>query len=487
MNTRTLARQRARFAHLGLDPRHAGRAFNRAAPAPPKKDPDLDIVIPESPQELEELLNDTDKMKKVFADKDKFGDLISAYAKTVLDKDQAIATQVREEVQRVTAQFLKENGQENIRRVNLDPNSTKLDPRSQKAGLYNPKAMGAAIDEEFDGAADFARSIWHHTNRDAKLQAKLQRVRNAFSSTVPSEGGFLIPESLRAELLRVSLETAIVRPRARVVPMETLRVPYPTVDSTTNVGSVHGGIVTYWTEEGGTLQRSQAKFGRVVLDAKKLTAYAVVPNELIADSATSFDAFINQAFPEAVAFGEDGAFFDGTGVGEPLGFMDAPAMVAITAEAGQPATTIVWENLVKAFARMLPASLNRAVWIVAPNTFPELATMALSVGTGGSAVWLNNGAAGPPMTILGRPVIISEKARTLGAAGDVNFVDLAYYLIGDRQVMSAQSSEHANFDTDETAFRFIERVDGRPWIQSAITPRNSGDTLSPFVQLAART
>jgi HK97 family phage major capsid protein len=269
--------------------------------------------------------------------------------------------------------------------------------------------------------------------------------------------------------------------------METLRVPYPTVDSTTNVGSVHGGIVTYWTEEGGTLTRSQAKFGRVVLDAKKLTAYAVVPNELIADSAASFDAFINQAFPEAVAFGEDGAFFDGTGVGEPLGFMDAPAMVAITAEAGQPATTIVWENLVKAFARMLPASLNRAVWIVAPDTFPELATMALSVGTGGSAVWLNNGAAGPPMTILGRPVIISEKARTLGAAGDVNFVDLAYYLIGDRQVMSAQSSEHANFDTDETAFRFIERVDGRPWIQSAITPRNSGDTLSPFVQLAART
>jgi HK97 family phage major capsid protein len=455
--------------------------------APPRKDPDLDIVIPETPAELEDLLQDTTKMKAIFANKDKFGDLISAYAKTVLDKDQAIATQVREEVQRVTAQFLKDNEAANIKRVNLDINAPSMSLAAQKAGIYNKKAMGATLDTEFDGSADFARSIWHRTDRDARMQAKLARVRNAFSSTVPSEGGFLVPEALRAELLRVSLESSIVRPRARVVPMETLRVPYPMIDSTSNVSSTHGGIVTYWTEEGGTLQRSAAKFGRIVLDAKKLTAYAVVPNELIADSAISFQQFIDDVFPEAIAFGEDGAYFDGSGVGEPLGFMDAAAMVAIAAEAGQPADTIVWENLVKAFARMLPTSLTRAVWIVAPNTFPELATMALSVGTGGSAVWLNNGAAGPPMTILGRPVIISEKARTLGDAGDVNFVDLAYYLIGDRQVMSAQSSDHKEFDTDSTAFRFIQRVDGRPWLQSPITPRNnSSDTLSAYVQLGAR-
>jgi hypothetical protein len=36
-----------------------------------------------------------------------------------------------------------------------------------------------------------------------------------------------------------------------------------------------------------------------------------------------------------------------------------------------------------------------------------------------------------------------------------------------------------------TAFRVIERVDGRPWLQSAITPQNNGATLSPFVKLAA--
>jgi HK97 family phage major capsid protein len=136
---------------------------------------------------------------------------------------------------------------------------------------------------------------------------------------------------------------------------------------------------------------------------------------------------------------------------------------------------------------MLPSSLNTAVWVVAPDTFPELATMALSVGTGGSAIWLNNGASGPPMTILGRPVIVSEKAKKLGDAGDVNFMDFGYYLIGDRQAMQAQSSPHYKFANDKTAFRIIERVDGRPWLQSAITPQNgSTATLSPFVKIAAR-
>jgi len=126
------------------------------------------------------------------------------------------------------------------------------------------------------------------------------------------------------------------------------------------------------------------------------------------------------------------------------------------------------------------------VWIASIDTFPQLATMALSVGTGGSAVWLNNGVQGPPMTILGRPVYFTEKTPALGTTGDINFVDLSYYLLGDRQIMQAASSPHYKFANDKTAFRFIERVDGRPWLQSAITPKNSGPTLSPFVQIATR-
>jgi HK97 family phage major capsid protein len=488
--TRSLRHQLA--VKYGVNSRDLGRMFNRVAPPAPAPNPDdVDrITVPESAAELEAMLGDQAQMRKVFASKDTFGQFISNYARTVLEKDQQIATQVREETQRVLTHWLKENGGTldfaNVRRVNLDP-GVGPDPRlSRKNTLHNPKAMGASIDNEFDGSAEYFRTIWHNTNRDAAMQAKVSRMRNAFSSTVPSEGGFLIPETLRSELLRVALETAIVRPRARTIPMETLRVPFPAIDSTSNVSSVFGGVVAYWTEEGAALTASQASFGRIVLDAKKLTAYTEVPNELVSDSALSFQAFIDDIFPEALSFYEDDGFFNGSGVGEPRGFLNAAAAVAVAAEAGQPASTILWENVVKMYSRMLPGSLGRAVWIASIDTFPELATMALSVGTGGSAIWLNNGTEGPPMSILGRPVIFTEKTPLLGAAGDLNFVDFGFYLIGDRQVMSSMSSPHYRFQNDQTAFRIIERVDGLPWLQSPITPKNNGATLSPFVKIAAR-
>jgi len=446
------------------------------------------LTIPTSAAELEAMLQDPTRMKDLFTtNTDQFGEFISNYAKTVLDKDQSIATQVREETQRVVAGFLKEHRQEDLVRPSLAPGDPLPIP-AQRNAIHNPKAMGAKIDNEFKGSADYFKSIWHLSQRDAVAQARISRVRAAFDSTVPSEGGFLIPETLRAELLRVALETALIRPRARVIPMESLRVPFPAIDATSNASSVYGGIVCYWTEEGGALTASQAAFSRIVLEAKKLTAYTEVPNELISDSAISFEAFINQIFPEALGFYEDDAFINGTGVGMPLGMLDAgnTSLVSATAETGQPATTVVWENIVKMFARMLPSSLGRAIWIASIDTFPALATMALSVGTGGSAIWLNNGVSGPPMSILGRPVYFTEKVPTLGTAGDISFVDPGFYLIGDRQVMSATSSPHYKFASDLTAYKIIERVDGQPWIKSPITPKNGGSTLSPFVQIATR-
>ena len=445
------------------------------------------LTVPTSQSELEELLGDSKRVSALM-EAGKFAEVIANYARTTYDHDLGIKQQVQAQVQTVLADWLKETQEADgftPVRPNLTPQAV-VATGAARNNIHNPKAMGAVLDKDYRGAADFFQTIWHQGNKTADVQAKLQRIRNAFSSTVPSEGGFLIPETLRSELLRVALESAVVRPRARVIPMETLRVPFPAIDSTSNVSSVFGGVVAYWTEEGAALTQSAASFGRIVLDAKKLTAYTEVPNELISDSAISFEAFISTLFPEALGWYEDIAYLAGSGTGEPLGVFNAPAVVATTKETGQATGTIVWENIVKMYARMLPGSLNRAVWVVSPDTFPELATMALNVGTGGSAIWLNNGQVGPPMSILGRPVIVSEKANVLGTQGDISFIDFGYYLIGDRQVMSATSSPHYKFANDQTAFRIIQRVDGRPWLNSAITPHNAGNTLSPFVQLGTR-
>ncbi|MGD9749775.1 MAG: phage major capsid protein [Acidimicrobiia bacterium] len=445
----------------------------------------MTTAAPAAPDQLEELLGDHDRIQNMLAnDPDTFRSLVSGYVKNVNDRDQNIRTQVAEQVQAGLAEFYKETGAAVEGRPDVRPDNGGRD----KGQGYNRHALGAKLDGVFDGTGDLLQALWQEKTGNRAGVERMSKLRNDYSSTVPSEGGFLVPEEFRAELLRVALESAIVRPRARVIPMGTPRIKFPAIDSTSNASSVYGGIIGYWSEEGATLTASSAKFSSITLDAQKLTGYAEVPNELLADSAVSVSAFIDQTFPEALAWFEDIAFLRGTGVGEPLGILSTgnTCAVSVAKESGQAADTIVWENLVKMFSRMLPQSLSRAVWVAHIDTFPELATMALSVGTGGGPIWLKDGDQSAPMSILGRPVIFTEKAETLGDLGDINLIDFGYYLIGDRQQVSAQTSEHFKFNTDTTAYRIIQRVDGRPWLKSAITPNKGSNTLSPVVKLAAR-
>jgi HK97 family phage major capsid protein len=447
------------------------------------------IPIPTSSDELEALLNDKQRMKDIMSG-GQFAELVKNYATSLQKKDETVQEQIRDQVQMTLREWSEEHAKDGfLPKVPVAPNSS-----SARNALYQDRAPGVALDGKFKNRADFFRGVYadyrnyggpnDHEYREKMGEAS--SVKNSFGSSIPADGGFLIPETLRSELLSLSLEKSVVRPRATVIPMESLRVPIPIVDSTTNATSVFGGIIAYWGEEGATLVESQAAFGRVVLDAKKLTAFAGVPNELPQD-ASAFSAFLDRAFPAALGFYEDIAFMKGTGTGEPLGWIGCPATVTATAQSGQGAGTIVVENLANMFARMLPASLPSAVWIASIDTFPQLATMALSVGTGGSPVMLTSGsiADAMPMTIWGRPVIFTEKANVLGTAGDISFVDLSYYLIGDRMQMQASASEHYLFGNDKIAYRFIQRLDGRPWLNSAITPQNGGNTLSPFVNLSS--
>lgn len=446
----------------------------------------MTVATPTTPQEFEDYIKSLDtpqKMGAAFADGSfKAANLAyaSAQNKVMLD----IQAQVKDEAEKVLAEMLKKPRNE-VKRLNLNP--LEAGP-AKYAALENKRAIGAPLNGTFESLADFIQATWHgRKTQTPKNAAALEALKN-YQEKVGADGGFLVPDEFRAELLRISLESAVVRPRARVIPMSSATLRFPAIDSTTNVGSVFGGITVYRTEEGADLIESQATFDQIKLEVTKQTALATVTNELVRDAAGGFAMYVEQMFPEAIAFFEDVDFLKGTGVGEPLGSLTAhPAMIAVAKETAQPTATILWENVLKMYARMLPSSLARAVWVVTPDAFVQLATMALNVGVGGSAVWLTDATGAPTLTLLGRPVVVSEKAPgVLGAQGDISFVDFGLYLIGDRQQMSIESSEHVKFGSDKTQFRVIQRNDGRPWLQSAITPQNGGPSLSGFVQIAVR-
>jgi HK97 family phage major capsid protein len=455
----------------------------------------MPVKVAHNADEIKEVLTDRASLKELLNDNDKFVEWVEKSINARIKSDPAMLDQLKESAELAAIKFLRDQGMDEgekkdlsyAKRLNLDaPYIRNRNIRTDS--IYNKAAIGAKFDKMFNSTPQFLHAISEHSAKDAALSANLVELKNAMSSMKPSDGGFLIPEILRADLLRIALERAIVRSRARVIPMDSLTVPLPAVDSTSNVASVYGGVVGYWTEEGATITESRPRFARVELRAQKLTLYTEMPNELIRDSIISLEAFIGQIFPEALAWFEDVAFFIGGGVGEPLGFLNAPAAVSVTRDAGQGA--VEWIDVVNMYCRMLPQSIDRAVWVVSPDVMASLLTMTFDTGagTGTAPVMLGSGygdggTGSPSMTMLGRPIVVSEKARAAGTSGDINFVDFGFYLIGDRQAMSARQSEDFRFNQDVTAFRVIERVDGRPWVLSPVTPQNGGSTLSPFVKL----
>jgi HK97 family phage major capsid protein len=438
--------------------------------------------------EFEEMLND-DKFTAQLTDPDTLKAWTTGYARTFVQKERDFQEEVKRQVQETVGAYLAEAREQNV----IPP--VDLTPESVASGQYKlgakvpstPNAPGRKLEGIFDSSAEFLQAVYHQSetlpNRDvlAGKRDKARAIQNSFGSTIPSDGGFLIPDNLRNQLLSLALEGSVVRSRASVIPMDSLRVPIPTVDDTTHASSVFGGVIAYWTEESAALTESQATFGRVVLDAKKLTTLAHVPNELIAD-AYAFEAFIGRAFPEALRYFEDVAFISGSGAGEPLGFRNGSALVSVTRAGG--GNDVDWVDIVGMYARMLPTSLDSAVWVCSPAVMTSLLQLTVSGAT--IPLWLTGGQAidGAPMSILGRPLIVTEKVPTSGTAGDLNFVDFSQYLIGDRQSIQAMSSIHYRFNQDQTSYRLIERVDGRPWLSTALTPRNGGSTLSPYIQLS---
>lgn len=110
------------------------------------------------------------------------------------------------------------------------------------------------------------------------------------------------------------------------------------------------------------------------------------------------------------------------------------------------------------------------------------------IGTSGVPLFIPpGGLSGAPFgTLLNRPITPIEQCQSVGATGDIIFADLDQYLTLDKGGIEAATSIHVRFLQDETAFRFVLRVDGHPRWRAALTPANGINTVSPFIALEAR-
>lgn len=307
----------------------------------------------------------------------------------------------------------------------------------------------------------------------------------------PEAGGHLVPPEFRQDLLMAVEQKNDILPRVTKIPMQSNVVQIPYVNGFDESGGlVSGGVEWKWLDEQATKVATDIKFGKVSLQLKKVAGLAYASDELLEDSPMSLENILRNGFRDGLNFQMNKVLVRGSGVGQPLGILNAPCKAAVAKEVGQAADTILFENIIKMYSRA--SNPGESVWMANPDTLPQLATMSLAVGTGGVSVFMPaNGAAGIPYnTLFGLPLIFNKHCSTVGDEGDICLVDWSQYLFG----MKAGAIEGGKFDTsmhvafinDQQCFRLVFRCDGQSWWPSALTPPNSTATHSPIITLAAR-
>lgn len=308
------------------------------------------------------------------------------------------------------------------------------------------------------------------------------------NETVGADGGFLVPPEFANQLLERTYDNDLLS-RTMLFPMTSNKLDIPAVNETSRAdGSRFGGVVSYWDGEAITGTTSKPGFHKITLTPNGLYAVVKATDDLLNDSGTAMESFVNRVVPQELTFNTGAAIVRGDGVNKPLGILNSPALVTVTKEANQPAATIQHENIVKMYARMFGPCRSNAVWLINQDAEPALHTMTL--GTAGSqlASYLPAGglSGAPYATLMGRPVLPVEFCSTLGTVGDILFVDLGSYLTGTIGGIVTAVSMHIYFLSNEQAFRFRIRIDGKPWWTNPLTPYQGTATQSPFVALATR-
>jgi HK97 family phage major capsid protein len=297
-------------------------------------------------------------------------------------------------------------------------------------------------------------------------------------------GGFLVPAGFLPTLLAVPSEGDPTAGRTTLVPMSAPRITIPARTDKDHTTSVTGGLLVYRRSETQTVTATRMAMEQVELNAIPLMGLSYATEELLTDSAISFAALIEAGFRSEFASKLLEEKINGTGAGQFEGAINSPALVTIAKETGQEADSIVFENVIKMRARCW--RYQDAIWLYNHDTLPQLMQLVMTIGTSGVPMWQTSARDGEPDQLLGRPAFATEYCPKLGDKGDLLLGNWSQFLEGTYQQLESAESMHVRFENNERTFRFLMRNDGRSWWRSALTPRKSSDTLSPFVVIAAR-
>lgn len=342
-------------------------------------------------------------------------------------------------------------------------------PREGGSGFRNIAEFGAAVRLANPAAgASF--------NMDSRLAAPA----NTIMTNGDDVGSFLVPAEFRDEIVSLVYDTSDD-------PVFDLIAALPTGSNrVTGLGSEvtpwgSTGVQAVWRTEGTQMLASRTGLKPWEVKLNELYAFVVADEDTLAD-APRLQALLTTESAAAIRWKTADGYMRGDGVEKLQGWLTSSALVTVAKENAQDADTINAQNVAKMFARMI--NPMQGVWLTNSDTLPQL--MALK-DAGGNSIWQPNYAVSPGGTLLGRPIMFTEHANTLGDVGDLQFVNPRGYRAFKKQNgVTFADSIHLFFDYNLRAFRWLFRIGGQPVLGAPVDMPNSANKKSHFVALAAR-
>ena len=354
----------------------------------------------------------------------------------------------------------------------------RAEPANVKAGSVIVEKDEA--DQPFKSIGEFFMAVKAaEVDRREDVRLKPFKAPSGMSEGVPADGGYLVSQTIAAGIIErmYGIGQTLARVAMDRIGPNSSGMTYNAVDESSRASHRHGGVLGYWGGEATSKTASAPKFRQVDLKLKKVFALAYATDELLGD-ASALAGWLQRNVPDELRFQAEAAIWYGDGVGKPLGVLSSPALVSVLR---LDANKVQLADIANMYARRWGS--GPYAWFINREVIPQLVQMA---GTY-QYVWMPNGnVAGAPFgTLMGYPVIETEYNSALGTAGDIVLADMSQYQCIEKGGVETASSIHVKFVTDETAFRFVYRIDGAPMWDIPLTPHKGTGTQSPFITLAA--
>jgi len=323
---------------------------------------------------------------------------------------------------------------------------------------------------------------------DERLNRLNNEYRNAASGAnegLPEEGGFAVQTDFAGMMMDTAAKSGNILPLVDKyeVGAGSSGVKWVDIDETSVATTVFGGVQVYWAAEAATASATKPKLKEMKMDLEKLLGFAYATYELDQDS-NFISQLYTKAFTAAIQRELEACIISKAGAGIPQSILTSGSTVSVAKEAGQVADTVLWENIVKMYARQLDKS--KAVWLAHPDLSEQFDFMTFPIGVGGVPVYLSASSVGSVASLKGRPVYETDHCSAIGDKGDLMFADLSQYMLITKGGIQADTSMHVQFLQAENCFRFIFRANGMTKKNKTLTIKNSSNARSSFVTLDAR-